>query len=142
MILILLSALAVAQTPDPAPWIALPGSDDATYAYRLHEDDAGGDVRRLILRATPVEPREFAHGELIYEMDCSVRTMTILSVRSTDAEGAELQAVTVPEDRRTADPMYADAGISVLYAALCPGGAPLPEPPAPLPPPISTAPRR
>lgn len=142
MIFALLSALSFAQTPDPAAWTPLPGDGEATYAYRLLETDTGDDVRRLVLRLTPVRAREFAHGEMVYDLDCPARTLTILSVRSIDADGAELQAVTVPDEHRTADPVHADDGpTAALYARLCPEGAPLSPAPAPPPPPIAVAPR-
>lgn len=142
MFVTLLSALSFAQTPDPTAWTPLPGDEEATYAYRLLETDTGGDVRRLVLRLTPARAREFAHGEMAYDLDCPARTLTILSVRSLDAAGAELQAVDVPAEFRTADPVYAEDGpTAALYARLCPDGEPLPPAPAAPPPPIAVAPR-
>ena len=142
MIFALLSALSLVQTPEPAAWTPLPGDEEVTYAYRLLDTDTGGPLRRLVLRLTPVQTREFAHGEMVYDLDCPARTLTILSLRTLDPAGADLQAVTVPDEYRTPDPVYAEDGpTAALYAQLCPGAAPLPPAPAPPPPPVAAAPR-
>jgi len=132
MILALLSVLFLLQIPEPGPWKALPSDEDGRYAYRLIEEDSAGEPRRLVLRATPSQPRDWAAGELVYELSCSARTATIVSVRSLDAGEAEMQVVEVPEERRRAEAIYAGEGLATtLYADVCPDGPPLDEPPPP-----------
>lgn len=131
MIAALLSIALLAQAAEPGPWKALPAEEGGSAAYRSIDQGPTGDIRRLVVRVTPAQPREWTSGELAYELSCSARTLTILSVRSMDADGAEMQFVPVPEDRRTAEPMYAREGIdTTLYADLCPHGAPLVARPA------------
>ena len=141
MIPSLLSILFLVQAAEPAPWKVLPAEEEGTTAYRLLDQNEAGDTRRLVMRMTPSQPRDWTNAELIYELSCSARTMTILSVRTLDAAGVELQAVAVPEDRRRAEPMYAsETWSAALYPELCPDGPPLPPPPPP--PQIVPTPRR
>ncbi|MBI2261718.1 MAG: hypothetical protein HYU62_08650 [Caulobacterales bacterium] len=126
MIPSLLSILFLIQAAEPTPWKVLPADEDGTAAYRLLDQNEAGDTRRLVMRVTPSQPRDWTTGELVYELSCRARTITILSVRSLDAEGVEMQFVAVPDDRRRAEPMYAEPGMtSTLYSDLCPQGAPL-----------------
>ena len=130
MIPSLLSILFLVQAAEPAPWKVLPADEAGTGAYRLLDQHEAGDTRRLVMRVTPSQLREWTTGEFIYELSCSAQTMTILSVRTLDAAGAELQAVAIPEDRRRAETMHSDEpAMAALYPDLCPDGPPLPPPP-------------
>ena len=141
MVPALLSILLLVQVAEPGPWKALPAEEGGSAAYRLSDQGSAGDTRRLVMRVTASQPREWTSGELVYELSCSARTLTILSVRSMDADGAEMQFVAVPEDRRRPEAMYAgEEMVTTLYTDLCPHGAPLdPRPP---PPQIVPTPRR
>jgi hypothetical protein len=142
MIPSLLSILFLVQAAEPTPWKVLPAEEGGTAAYRLLDQDEAGDTRRLVVRVTPSQPRDWTTGELVYELSCSAQTMTMLSVRTLDAAGVELQAVAVPEERRDTEPMYAgESWSATLYAGLCPHGALLAARVAP-PPPMPTSPRR
>jgi hypothetical protein len=142
MIVELLSILPLIQAADSALWNRLPDDGDGAYAYRLADAGAAGDIRRVVLKATPHQRRDWASMELVYDVACGGQTMTMLSVRTLDAAGVELQAVAIPEDRRDAEPMYAgETGSAALYAELCPHGAPLATRVAP-PPPMPTPRRR
>ena len=142
MIVALLALLALPSAAEPEEWKALPPDEEGTQVYRRLEAGPDEARPRVVLRATPVEPREWTSGELTYEFDCQARTLTILGARALDADGAEMRSVTVPEDRRTAEPIYAGGGVdAIIYADVCAGGPALDEPP-PAPPPIAIAPTR
>ena len=143
MLVALLSAFVLMPSGDPDVWTSLPLPPDAegTMAYRRLAAEPDDADPRMVLRVTPFEPRAWTSGEMTYAFDCNARTMTMLGLRSLDADDHELQSVAVPEDRRKAEPIYAgDDAYALIYADLCPDGPPLDEPPAPLPPPIAVSP--
>jgi len=138
MIIALLSALAFAPAGDPEVWTPLPPDPDGLMAYRRLTAEPGDSGPRFLLRVTLHHPWEWTTGEMTHVIDCAARNVTLVGVRSLDGEDRELQSVTVPEDRRRAEPVYSgDQGYSLIYADLCPEGPPLDEPPPPLPPPVA-----
>ena len=107
-------------------------------AYRRLTAEPGDWGPRFVLRVTLHEPWDWTAGEMTHVIDCAARSVTMVGVRALDGEDRELQSVTVPEDRRQAEPLYSgDQGYALVYADLCPDGPPLDEPPPPLPPPVA-----